>query len=498
MEGADLVSYPCCSSTPAKGTSKMNAKMALAAFSVSLSFGAVAYGDNEASISSNKAPRVVTDVICDNEYAMAMETAILEGNIPRMTELLSEKGRSVDDVLAIGGGCFRFDDKVFKYYQPYKQETSQTSYSSYSTAGSLGGQMGVYNGQAFTGSYGGSSFNHAYMPFGTYSGGMNYPRPRGDYYYSGVIPIKGPFLLGTPLMIAVRAGHKKVVAALLKHKANPNVFIKVKDYNVGRYGEKSGTWGCPRQYLCALFDCYMKLDPKAVAKADEIAKMLIDNEAVFIEKINKKDTDNFGRNALWDIARTKSTYLLAEILKCDFFKNKIDLEDNVGKSIADYCAKEIGGLDDILCREFMIGLKRFGSKFEGESKGESKGELESSHEEITPAKPITLMNGSGNGPEPSPSFAGKGIAGGNGMIDANLMLGGGIPGRARDGEVSVEQITHPVRCSTCNGWGWVADSSGVAYVSEDRWCRDCGKVSASHCHKTCPVCGGSGTVRRLN
>lgn len=361
----------------------MNTKIALTALSVSLSFAIVAYGDNE-PITPSKEPLIVSSVTCDNKYAMAVETAILEGNIPRMKELLSGRGRSINDVIAIGGGRVRFDNKVCTYSSNYKPKTRQTSY--YSTSGSVGGQMGIYNGQVFLGLEGGSSFNQAYRPCGTTFGGMGYTRPRGDYYYFDVI--QGPYLLGTPLMIAARAGRTKVVAALLKLGANPNVFIKVQDYNADRFGERSGTWKCPRPYLCALFDCYMKMAPDAIEKADEIAKMLIGNGAIFIAKIEKRgiakieerDTDDYGRNALWDIARIKSTYLLSEILKSDFFRDKINHRDNSEKTIADYCAEEMGGLyGDELCREFMAGLQRFGADF--------KDDLENAHEKITPAQP---------------------------------------------------------------------------------------------------------------
>lgn len=302
--------------------------------SMALTSRIVVYGDNLPRVPEKEAV-VVSSVVCDNNYGRAIETAILEGNIRLMMELLAEDGRSIDDVLVIGKkGSVTLYAKTL-YYRPQRRldKSQDTTYSS-------SGVMGVCGGYAFLGSdYYSSMSSQAYnIGGGSYFGGdshyeMPQMPPNGAHYGLSSDLMSDHYVLGTPLMIASRAGNKKIVAKLLDCGANPNVFIKVADYTYSVYAgpvPNSGLWGFKRPYMCALLDCYMGKNQNDIARADEIAKMLIDRGAGFI-----KDEDDYGRNMLWDVARVESTYLLAEMVKRGF---DINHEDNQGNTVLDYCS----------------------------------------------------------------------------------------------------------------------------------------------------------------
>ena len=277
--------------------------------------------------------RIVESVYCDNAYGVAMESAILDGNLKQIFNLLATYDHGIDDVIVIGSGRVEISGKSATYENDKTREQSDWDRRERM------GQMGICNGNAFLGL---DSGDLSQMGYNFNTVGI---RLLGDYY-----SVESNKILGTPLMIAVRAKRKHIVKKLLERGANPNVFIAVADYNRAdivswntspyAYGCKiGGPWGCKRSktYLCALLDCYMKMtmltygrDSSENAVEDEIAKMLIEHGAGFI-----KEEDDYGRNMLWDVARVGSPYLLAEMVKRGF---DINHEDNQGNAILDYCS----------------------------------------------------------------------------------------------------------------------------------------------------------------
>ena len=318
----------------------MSKKTAWVALGVSLSFGIMAAAEAVADSvqMGNVKPVVVESVFCDNEYGTAMEAAILEGNLKQVRELFSRYDHAIDDVIAVGCQRVELSDKNVTYSNDIEERRSIDEMKSRM------GQMGVYNGSAMLGLDSGDLHR---MGFNS-SVGISV---RGNYY--SVLVAGNYKVLGTPLMIAVRARRKPIVKKLLEMGANPNVFIAVANYNRAdilswnsspyTYNSKmtGGPWGCKRSktYLCALLDCYMKMtllqfgqQQSNAADEDEIAKMLIEHGAGFIDEV-----DDYGRNMLWDIAKVESTYLLGEMVKRGFDVNH---EDNQGNTILHYCLEE--------------------------------------------------------------------------------------------------------------------------------------------------------------
>ena len=223
----------------------------------------------------------------------------------------------------------------------------------------LSGTVGVYNGTAFITEGSALGLGAGY----SWCAGL-----KGGYYYcSGIGTATGHYfggthsgsvaILGTPLMIAARAGLKRIVKELLALGANPNVFIHVKNYDIQTsFGSEKR---CPRSdtYLCALLDCYMSACGKADKKGgDEIAKILIEHGAGFVMY-----EDDYGRNMLWDVARVESPYLLNEMVKRGFDVNH---EDNQGNTILHYC--EGSGASQLFLRElYRLGVKREGGPGNG-------------------------------------------------------------------------------------------------------------------------------------
>lgn len=333
-------------------------KIAASAFTVFLASG-IAAAVRDAS--------VIESVCCDDAYGVAMEAAIFEGNLKQMFDLLSMHEHGINDVIAIGSRRVEIAGKSATY-----ENDDVRAQSDWNRRQSMG-QMGVYNGNAYLGMDSGdlSQMGFNYNTVGT--------RLRGDYY-----SIEGNKILGTPLMIAVRARRKHIVKQLLERDANPNVFIAVADYHRGdivswntnpySYNPNSkigGPWGCKRSkaYLCALLDCYMKMTMLTGGKnlgenadEDEIAKMLIESGAGFI-----KDVDDYGRNMLWDVARVGSPYLLSEMVKRGFDINR---EDNQGNTILDYCL----GQGALSTPRFLRKLDELGAKGKRNRSNGSEGE----------------------------------------------------------------------------------------------------------------------------
>ena len=353
---------------------KMHAKhkRTLASLAVSLlfCFGVImkSAGSVDHVVKSDAKPVVVESVFCDNEYGIAMETAILEGNLKQVGELLSRYGHRIDDVIAVGYQRVELSSKDVTYDND--AEARRRVYEMKSRMG----QMGVYNGQVMLGLDSGSLSRMGF------NDSVGIPL-QGNYY--SVVMAGNYKVLGTPLMIAVRARRKPIVRKLLEMGANPNVFIAVVDYkradilswNSSPYTYNSritgGPWGCKRSktYLCALLDCYMKMNlqigqnqPNA-ADEDVIARMLIEHGAGFIAEI-----DDYGRNMLWDVARIESAYLLDEMSKRGFDVNH---EDNQGNTILHYCLETSGVSTPGFTRkleEIGVRQKDDSSNKDGESK----------------------------------------------------------------------------------------------------------------------------------
>ncbi len=308
----------------------------LAALAIMLPYGGFA-------AASSARPVVVTSVDCDNEYGLAMESAILEGNIRRVDALLSSSRGTINDVLAVSS-----------------RETRWTTWN----AISIYQKSRVLPRAAPTGNSYGNPCDEMHCLVNL---SRICPMPKGDCHRMvGRVSDEGRFdnglpasvdLLGTPLMIAVRAQNRFMVAELLKRGANPNVFIEVQDYqpdSTYTRQDATGTWTCRRPYLCALFDAYLKMDPESMDKADAIAKMLLDHGASFYKR-----PDDYGRTAIWDAARLKSPYLLSEMVKRGF---DLSIEDNVGKTVADWASMErpAGVPGQALQKRFVRALQEMG------------------------------------------------------------------------------------------------------------------------------------------
>lgn len=325
----------------------------LAALAVTLPQGGLA-------AASQAKPVVITSVACDNEYGLAMESAILEGNIRQVDALISRSRGSINDVLAImnflPGNGNEMCCPTWNAVSIYKRSLSSKTPSPEQVAFTENTYNPVPDPLEDVRLYATRTFNQLY------------PTPKGDYHYierrinegglfgNGVtMTVK---LLGTPLMIAARARNRFMVAELLKRGANPNVFIAVQDYQPDSYyvnkKATTGAWACRRPFLCALFDVYLQMDPATMDKADAIAKMLLDNGATFYKK-----PDDYGRTAIWDAARLKSPYLLSEMVKRGF---DINVEDNVGKTVAEWSALELPTLapEATLKKQFIKALRGMG------------------------------------------------------------------------------------------------------------------------------------------
>lgn len=325
----------------------------------------------------------IESVICDNQYGWAMEEAIIKGNMHRVDKILSTRGdkEAINEVIAVGD-----ESRVWKI-----SGKQCTFYSSLSMNRNLNGNR---TPSRMFGTVDILPMGSYYGIFESYSCLSSYDDISSAQLSQG---IKKCCILGTPLMIAVRAKKLDVVRELLKRGANPNVFINVADYvkeprmikfdsldpyrpmgqSKSEWERPQGTWTCKRPYLCSLLDCYIEIDKDKVKSADEIAKTLIEHGAGFI-----KDCDDDGRNMLWDVARVKSVYLLSEMVIRGFDINHKDYE---GKTVADYCSEEFAGSKSALCRDFLKALTRLGAK--------SKDNPTGAGEETGHAKPITLVMG---------------------------------------------------------------------------------------------------------
>ncbi len=363
-----------------------NASLTTVALAVLLSFGLSAVrADGRTSAERNcgglqaatpaKEAVVVTRVACDSEYGREMEAAILDGNLKQVHELPAKYGYDIDHVIAVGEDSFvelSKDTCLFGKDEDFRFLSEQH-------CSSMGG-FSIYGGEVSTGL---DSANLYRMKERIVSRWNLYP-VQGKYYSFNYNK-----LLGTPLMIAVRAGRKNIVKDLLESGANPNVFIAVADYSLASMAmaraynysgaKMTGPWACKRSrtYLCALLDCYM-VDRGG---RDEIAKMLIDYGAGFID-----DADDYGRNMLWDVARMNSPYLLAEMAKRGF---DVKHEDNQGNTVLD-CCLEAGGS---YYNRFMGQLERLGVKRKSDQIDGNEG----------PRKPVKLV--SGPAPMPSPVYS---------------------------------------------------------------------------------------------
>ena len=432
---------------------------------------------NEVSAVTNKAqPMLVRAAICDNSFGMAMERAILTGNIRQVDELLNQNQKDINDVIVIDrknstSYQVRFSDSCASYWrqgnyrlQPRESQDSPDAYgqnSQFATNSILNEQ---YGNNDFTNIL----YDH-YRPnknmFGHVAG------TTGDYYSivnktTAFSSHRWPVLLGTPLMIAARAHNTFMLQELLKRGANPNVFIEVENYYPCAYDsfEKGGMWkNCPRRYICALFDLYMRMEDSRQDTANACAKLLFENGAGFIRIV-----DDYGRTAIWDAARLRSVLLLETMVKCGF---DVKHKDNIGNNILDYLKAEPKiVLNERSEVQFLERLAKYGLQYDGQ--------MRQPEQKVPAAQP--LPRGDIFTPQ------------GSGLTPRFLPI-------RRDSVPDIKDVTHEITCTTCKGRGWVAGFKTTTYGNmKSRICPDCGEVSASHSHDICPTCGGKGKERRLN
>ena len=238
-------------------------------------FGLLAF----ATMTAFSVERPIESVICDNQYGWAMEEAIIKGNMHRVDKILSTRGdkEAINEVIAVGdeSQAWKISGKQCMFYPSSSMNRNLNGNRNPSR------MFGIVNPLPM-GSYYGISESYSYLSSRDISSAN---LSQG---------IKQCCILGTPLMIAVRAQKIDVVRELLKRGANPNVFINVADYvkeprmikfdsldpyrtmgqSKSEWERPQGTWTCKRPYLCALLDCYMEMDKDKVKMADDIAKTL--------------------------------------------------------------------------------------------------------------------------------------------------------------------------------------------------------------------------------
>ncbi|MBQ6471604.1 MAG: hypothetical protein IJJ33_06450 [Victivallales bacterium] len=413
---------------------------------------------NEGIAVTNKAqPMLVRSAICDTSYGMAMEKAILTGNIRQVDELLKQNQKDINDVIVVN----------WQHSIPYQVRFSDSE-ATYWTRRAYDLHLGAskeYNQDAinyFLSYQPGQDYQFEYSLAETYQQNSVAGRT-GDFYSISNSKLDGPKLLGAPLMIAARAHNTFMMQELLKRGANPNVFIEVKNFYPGESLFRGGIWrNCPRRYICALFDLYMRLEDTSLDTANACAKLLFENGAGFI-----RIEDDYGRTAIWDAARLRSVLLLETMVNCGF---DVKHKDNIGNHILDYLKFEPNGASERMLVQCLERLAKYGLQYDGQMR---QPEHKAPAAQPLPRGDLFIPQGGGL----TPGF--------------NSIR----PERAPD----IKDVTHEITCTTCKGRGWVAGFKTTTYGNmKSRICPDCGEVSASHSHDICPSCGGKGKERRLN